>query len=227
MKIVINNLEFDYDLGVKLLKLKYDTPVEGLEDIWDSIETPKFTEICELQNVEQRRVAIDCYGLQRLHKELDAKLVDEQTVEKQTTWVLEDGTLETKQYSDTYKLYEIEGDIFRKENDKPWQKFKNEQYIVFKDTSTDREYLLWIDNNSVYSTNNDVKYFDRSKIYPITATQAIAWTITTNIPKGSIKEIIRQGDCILIKPKDNNIKKLSTFRHLTEAEYLTLLTNES
>jgi hypothetical protein len=227
MKVVIDNLEFDYDLGIKLLKLKYDTPIEGLENIWDSIETAKFTEICELENIEQRRVAINCYGLKRLHKELNAKLIDEKTIKKQTTWVLEDGTLETKQYDDVYTLYEIDGNIFNKEPDLRWEKFRNEQYIVFKDTSTDREYLLWINNSSVYSTNNNDKYIERNRIYPITATQAIAWTITTNIPEGNIKEIIRQGDCILIRPKDNNLEKLTNFRHLTEKEYLTLLTNES
>jgi hypothetical protein len=56
--------------------------------------------------------------------------------------------------------------------------------------------------------------------------QAIAWTITTNVPKGHIEDIIRQGDCILIKPK-GKYEPLVTARHLTEEEYKTLISAES
>jgi hypothetical protein len=65
----------------------------------------------------------------------------------------------------------------------------------------------------------------------VNSIQAIAWTITTDIPKGYIEKIIRQGDCVLIKPTndyflDKNIDKDKT-RHLTEEEYKTLLEVES
>ncbi len=55
---------------------------------------------------------------------------------------------------------------------------------------------------------------------------AIAWTITTNIPKGNIKEIYRQGDCILFRPK-GKYEPLNTPRHLTEKEYSKLMVSES
>lgn len=227
MNIVINNREFHYNLGCRILKLKYKEPFEGLEDIWEDIIPLSFKEICEIGNIEQRRIAIDCYGLQRLHKELNAKLVNEKSIKKTTTWVLEDGTLETKEYDDVYKLYQVEGNLFHNKNDDKRNKFNDQQYLMCKDTSTNREYLIWINNLSVYRTNNEIQtWVSDSELYPITAIQAIAWTITTNIPENYIEEIIRQGDCILIKPK-KGYKKLNTFRHLTEKEYLTLLTNES
>jgi hypothetical protein len=46
------------------------------------------------------------------------------------------------------------------------------------------------------------------------------------VPQGKIAKIIRQGDCILIKPK-GKYEPLSTPRHLTEKEYKTLLVAES
>jgi hypothetical protein len=47
----------------------------------------------------------------------------------------------------------------------------------------------------------------------------------TNVNMGNIEKIIRQGDCILIKPYDAN--GIGSVRHLTEDEYRTLLVAES
>ena len=60
---------------------------------------------------------------------------------------------------------------------------------------------------------------------PLNAIQAIAWTIQTNIPEGGIEKIVRQGDCILIKP--NTTERFRGERHLTEKEYKELLVAES
>jgi hypothetical protein len=76
----------------------------------------------------------------------------------------------------------------------------------------------------VYNTNNENSWnFEVSKI---NALQCIAWTIQTNVPQGNIEKIIRQGDCILIKPK-GKYTELNSPRHLTEQEYKTLLVAES
>ena len=93
-----------------------------------------------------------------------------------------------------------------------------------KDTSTDRNYFIWINPNSIYQTNNNERY--GYNIKKINAIQCIAWTIQTNVPIGNIEKILRQGDCILIKPK-GNYKPLDSARHLTENEYRTLLVAES
>ena len=66
--------------------------------------------------------------------------------------------------------------------------------------------------------------FDKSKVNAI---QCIAWTIQTNIAEGNIEKIIRQGDCILIKPKNMRSVGLVNDRHLTEKEYKELLVAES
>jgi acyl-CoA synthetase (AMP-forming)/AMP-acid ligase II len=101
----------------------------------------------------------------------------------------------------------------------------NSHFVKCKDTSTNREYLIWVNANEVWRTNktdNDYSF----EIKKVNATQAIAWTIQTNVPQGKIAKIIRQGDCILIKPK-GKYEPLSTPRHLTEKEYKTLLVAES
>ena len=54
MKIVIDNVQFAYDTGCKLLKLKGgESPFEELSDIWQDIVPLSFTEIAQLENLEQ------------------------------------------------------------------------------------------------------------------------------------------------------------------------------
>lgn len=220
MKIIINNRAFDYDLGCRLLKLKYKEPFEGLEDIWEDIVPLSFKEILKIPNVEDRRAAIDCLGLERLHQQVNSVLVDTKTINKTTTWVLENGEVKTFSYEDTYSLYKIPKGYFSNQND-AWNTLE-EYYVVFKDTSTDRQYLLWVNIFSVNRVNRPKEFLSEKA----DALEAIAWTIMTDVPEGEISEIIRQGDCILIKPK-GKYTKLSSPRHLTKKEYVELLTCES
>jgi hypothetical protein len=101
--------------------------------------------------------------------------------------------------------------------------------VKCKDTSTDREYLIWVDINNVWNvvTENN-KNLNRWEfnIKDIDAIDCIAWTIQTDIPKGRIEKIVRQGDCIMIKPK-GKYETLGRERHLTSKEYLELLVAES
>lgn len=229
MKIVIENLQFPYDLGCRLLKLKHneDCPFQQLEDIWADIQPMTFKDICQLENLEQRRVAILCLGLDRLIKEVKPILINKKTLKKQTTWVSEEGELVTKKFNDTYELYKVAGKYFDEGVKNQWRKAEDVYYVKCKDTSTDREYMIWVDVNDVYRVNNenDRWNFDIKKVNAI---QCIAWTIQTNIPKGNIEKIIRQGDCVLLKPKDMNfIGNDFNARHLTEQEYKELLVAES
>lgn len=226
MKMIIDNVEFDYNVACKLLKLKYkDCPFDSLTDIWNDIETLSFTDIAKLTNVEQRRIGILHLGMERLISQVEPKLINKETINKTTTWVDSNGELVTKEFKDTYELYQVSGDKLSKGLN-GWNKIPNSYYIKFKDTSTDREYLLWINPNNVFRTNNENGWY--KDIKDINAIQCIAWTIQTNIPKGSIKEILRQGDCILIKPKNKEkLEFLDTPRHLTENEYRKLLVAES
>ena len=221
MKIVIQNRVFPYDLGCRVLKMKNKNvcPFEELEDVWDKILPLEFGDIARIENIEMRRIAFLYYDLEKLVKEVNPTLLESETIEKETTWVNENGELVHKTFSDTYELYEVKAEhLF-----KGFSRRELFHYIKFKDTSTDREYMVWVDLDSVKSTNSTGRSVP--EINPI---QCIAWTITTNVPKGRIKEIIRQGDCILIKPKRGTelLSSVET-RHLTEKEYRELLTTES
>lgn len=229
MKIIIENTSFDYNIGCRLLKTKYrNVPFKGLEDIWEHIVPITFKEIAtEIQNIEQRRVAVGCLGLENIYKEVNPTLIKSETISKETFWVGENGELIKKNFEDTYELYQVNGNVWGEGAKVVWRKPENVHFIKFKDTSTDREYFIWVDAQSVYRTNNQDSWLNRgedfgSKITPI---QAIAWTIQTDIKEGGIEKIVRQGDCVLIKK--NKKSESGSVRHLTEEEYRTLLVYES
>ena len=229
MKIIISNVKFDYNVGCRLLKLKHnDTcPFADLEDIWNDIIPMTFKEIAKLENLEQRRVGVLCLGLERLANEIQPKLLDRQTLKKTTAYVDREGQLVTKEFDDTYELFEVDGEYFSEGIKNKLQKMQNAYYIKCKDTSTDREYFLWIEPRMVFQANtaNPTQHAYDYALEKINAIQCIAWTLQTNVPLGNIEKIIRQGDCILVKPK--NSKRLPKERHLTEKEYRTLLVAES
>ena len=233
MKIVIENHTFPYDTGCRLLKLKYENcPFPELNDIWNDIKPMSFTEIAELSNVEHRRIGVLCLGLERLAEEVKPKLLDRQVIKKTTMWVMPDGTMKEHKFDDVYELFEVDGEYFNKGQVNSWEKAQNCHFVKCKDTSTDRHYFIWVDLQSVYSTNFQRDGYtsyssggiDDDKKKKINAIHCIAWTIQTNIAYGNIKQIVRQGDCIMIKPKDRRVDKT---RHLTEGEYRTLLVAES
>ena len=230
MKIIVENTTFPYDLGCRLLKLKNGNvcPFPQLEDIWNDIEPITFKEIAKLENLEQRRVGIVCLGLEKLIKEVKPKLLNKQTIKKTTTWINKNGDLENKTFDDTYELYQVDGSYFS-EGLEQFQRMGDSYFVKCKDTSTDREYLLWVDLLNVYITNNaeNGKFGYGFATNKVNAIQCIAWTIQTNIQEGNIEKILRQGDCILIKPKDKSVAVLNEARHLTEKEYRNLIVAES
>lgn len=224
MNLVIDNLKFEFNLGCKILKCSGgDCPINGLEDIWEDIVPINFKEIAEIENTELRRIAFKRFGLERLISEVNPTLVDSQTISKTTTWINENGIEETINFADRYELYKVDGHILFP-NNKSWRN-EDVYYIKCKDTSTDREYLIWVNVNDVYRANNVGKGWISSSDVDLNAINCIAWTIQTNVPIGNIETIIRQGDCILIKP--TNEERLENLRHLSGAEYLELLHLES
>jgi hypothetical protein len=233
MKILINNVSFDYNTGCRLLKLKYEECPNtiDLQDIWEDIVPMTFKEIATtLKNIEQRRVAIQCLGLERLTKEVEPVLINTKSIKKTTAWVNPNGELVTKKFTDTYELYKVKGEMINQgiEGNR-WDKLNDVHFVKCKDTSTDRDYFIWVDAQSVYQVNNDRKWLSSDEDYgvQINAIQAIAWTIQTNVAKDNIEKIVRQGDCIMIKMKKSPGNTDVGFRHLTEVEYLELLVAES
>jgi hypothetical protein len=224
MKIVIENQKFDFEVGCGLLKLKHETPpFEEVKDIWDSIKPLSFVDIAKLKNLEERRIGILYLGLDRIVKEVNPTLISKRTLEKTTNFFDKDGNHITKTINDTYELFEVSGEVFSQGLDN-WRRVQNSYYVKCKDTSTDREYLIWVDLRSVAETNGLSRW--SVNVEEMTPIQCIAWTIQTNVPKGNIEKIIRQGDCVLVKPKNPN-DLLSEARHLTEEEYIELLVAES
>ena len=107
MKIIIDNVEFPFNEGCKLLKLKHgsntESPFKEIEDFWNEIEPLTFKEIITtFNNLEQRRIALSYLGLENLSKEINSKLVSTETISKQTTWVNKDGVTETIKFEDKY-----------------------------------------------------------------------------------------------------------------------------
>lgn len=230
-KLVLDNVSFDFDLGCKIARLKYKDCPENfnpIRDIWEDIVPATFADIARLPNLEQRRIGIRSLGLERLIKEVKPTLLNSTTLKKSNMWVNENGVLENFDFDDTYELYEVKGEVFSKGLDER-QKMKDCHYIRCKDTSTDREYLIWVDLESVWDTNYPDKkgwLRDQNYIKKITADMCVAWTITVNIKLGEIEEIYRQGDCILVKPKQG-YTTLDRPRHLTAQEYRTFMVAES
>jgi hypothetical protein len=163
--------------------------------------------------------------LEAIVKEVNSKLIKTETLKKETTWVTPEGDVVQHKFKDTYELWKVEGKDWGAGMDSTWGA-RDVYYVRCRDTSTDREYLLWVDNESVARTNNTKGWYSSSEADHITPIQAIAWTFQTNVPQGEIDRIVRQGDCIMIKRKSGSTGT-GTPRHLTEKEYRELLVAES
>ena len=227
-KIVIQNVVFPFDLGCRVLKLKGgDCPFDEIADFWNDIEPLTFVDIAKLENLEQRRIGISHLGIENIVSEVNPILLDKTTLKKTTTWINEFGVEETIDFDDTYELYKVSNNVLLSQEPSKhyiWRSETFSYYVKFKDTSTDREYLIWVDLNDVYRNNYEGWASDEEKEKIVTAIDCIAWTITTNVEKGNIKRMLRQGDCILIEPKE---KVFGEVRHITREEYNTLLEVES
>jgi 4-hydroxy-L-threonine phosphate dehydrogenase PdxA len=89
MKIIVNNVEFPFNEGCKLLKLKHGLssgcPFKEIEEFWNDIEPLTFKEIITVfKNVEQRRIGLLYLGLENLSKEIKSTLVSSETISKET-----------------------------------------------------------------------------------------------------------------------------------------------
>lgn len=231
MKIVIGNIKFDFNIGCRLLKAKYkQCPNEKLEDFWNEIVPITFNEIVkEFTNVEERRIAVGCLGIEQIEKQVSPKLISEKTIPKKTTWVNQQGELEQVSFNDTYKLFKVSKDNLGSGIEGRGWGISDAYFLKFKDTSTDREYMLWVDLADVIRNSAHYLQMGNGSIQnedAVDAIDCIAWTIQTNVEMGGIEKIVRQGDCILIKKKDD-ARTMGVPRHLSKDEYLTLLDLES
>ena len=55
MKLIVNNVEFPFDLGCRVLKLKHgeNCPMEQLQDFWNDIIPLSFKDIAQITNKDE------------------------------------------------------------------------------------------------------------------------------------------------------------------------------
>jgi hypothetical protein len=216
-EIVIDNSFFPFNEGCKLLKRKYQIcPKDiGIEDFWDEIEPISINDILQMQNIENRRICFKYIPQQEFLNTLEPELISSVTLDKVTNWVELDVQVK---YQDTYELYRVAGDKLIANLKDSFRTILDCHFVKFKDTSTEREYMIWVDLTAI-KQQSPYDYVD--------AISAIAWTIQTNLPVGQISSFIRQGDCIIFKPKESWDGQTIPTRHITRNEYLNLLIAES
>jgi len=219
MKIIINNVPFDYEMGLKVC-IAGGIQIEGLD--LNQEDTLTFKDIAMLQNIEQRRIAIFHFGTEKLLNEIEPVLVSKEILNK-TTECIVDEVLTTINYQDTYELYKVSG---KKLFGKNYGDIRDEYYVKCRDTSTDREYIIWVDISSVLRTNGKSEWSFRKGEEVVDAIECIAWTIKTDVPTEEIEYIVRQGDCVFVKTKKEDYEVVNT-RHLSKEEYINLLKFES
>lgn len=231
---VVDNVEFDHKVGMRVLRMKHreipasikgrhfvsGSKVMETDKAWEEATPMSFAEIGAIKNLEQRRIAFKYLDMEALVNGSKVKKEASETLKKKTTWVNPEGKLENHEFEDTYELWSIDATDLIGSNRRSMRFY----YVRMKDTSTDREYMIWVDRDDVARVNNT------NNPSPIAC---IAWTIQTTVPAASVKRIIRQGDCILVEPKAEHVEKLeknkakAQQRHLTEQEYRKLLELES
>lgn len=241
-RVMINGLSFPGETGLRILKLKHEScPFPKWQHAWDALSPLTFREIATLiRDVDRRRIAISFLGIERLLAEVESKMIKEETLEKLTTWVDPSGQIREHRFSDTYSLHRVRwttlfGDLTEETNrllNSNWNKPRNQHFVKCQCTSTGKTYILWVDLRQVYRTNHpevtrqdidDIGHWRIERL--VDPIEAIAWTFETRLAKGSIESIIRQGDCILMRPVIN--PQIDINRHLTGEEYRTLLRAES
>lgn len=136
---------------------------EIIEKDYDQTAPIQVKDAIKLANAEQRMVALRSFEPEQVAKELDATLLDSQTIEKkQIRWDKDLKPFE-HQYKDTYELYKIEGKTLG--INEWWWREPAIYFVKCECPSTDRLYYLYVPEEA--ANNKD-------------AIEAIAWTMRFN-----------------------------------------------
>jgi len=236
-EIMMENSRFSYPIGMKIFTRKYPDfetfakstflPKGGgipekVKADWDLYKEQELTvtEALSLTNLESRRVCFKYIGIENIFKQLKPEKVDAQTIHKNTR-VTKEGTL--AEFDDTYELYQVKSERLAGDKESERMRRISDFYILRCNcTSTGREYMIYIPD----LWNNPVGMLRNLRVGPKPdAIEAVAWTIQVDVPEGQIEEVVRAGDCIMVRPVENYTK--CERRHLTKKEYLERLTMES
>ena len=140
--IIIDNVPFDYDMGLKVLKIKntYNDNTVSLQEEASKVEDITLEELQTL-HMEQRSVCLRYMNVEEVLKRFNGILIDKVTLDKTSPTI--------GAYKDTFSLYNIpETDI---------------NILSFKDTSTDRKYFCFVKESksaltAIASTYPDISY---------------------------------------------------------------------
>jgi hypothetical protein len=137
---------------------------ESVKELYPNSSPITIREAIQLPNAEQRMAILRLFAPEEIAEELQAKLLDSQTIRKtQIRW---DKSLKPYKHTfeDTYSLYQIKaGELGIEE--RPWWKSPNVYFVKCKCATTDRLYYIYVPQDA--AKNND-------------AIEAIAWTMQIN-----------------------------------------------
>lgn len=248
--LIFAYMYFQYNGEIKNIPSRYFDKISKseCEESFNKIKDKKLKDYINISNIEDRRILLSEYLATESGKQeiLNVStLLSEETLDKKTWWY--DKTAEKEvTYKDTYTLYLVDLNKLFGGNNVGESAYG--YLLVFKDTSTTRHYMLWVDMRDILITNHDEKVVTNyDAIFKINqyseeglkqrlltflkkhvgAVDAIAWTITTAVPKDKIRGIIRQGDCILVDADIESRKELVHSYHLSREIYLKYMYKES
>lgn len=145
---------------------KYLEAVKQVEEMYDGLEPYSPKEVFKtFQNAEQKMCLLSLFAPEDIAKSLDSELIDTQTVtKKQTRTVIKDREnqndktnlnklqidnvgLEEIEYDDTYELHRSDKSVLGTDEDV--------FFVKCKDTSTEREYYLFVDPSAGEDVSKD------------------------------------------------------------------------
>lgn len=134
-----------------------------VEKTYDTLKAFTVAEALVLSNTEQRMVALRAFEVDTIAKELEATLLDKQTIKKRhIRWDKELKPHEVE-FEDTYELYQVEPQKIGFSGN--WWSNAALYFVKCNCPSTDRKYYLYVSRDA--AINND-------------AIEAIAWTMRFN-----------------------------------------------
>jgi len=230
----ISGISFDPGMGSRLLDIKnmgMSVPEGVVSEAMDG--HPASRQLVRLFSGDANRLsaALRALGVNGLLRDRTPELIHQETLYKMIRFVGPEGNLDTMWIHDTYRLLRIvmEDVRVRDIRDRPIENLTL-YYVEFNDTSTGKLYRMCVDMRiplSVKLNRDMVELNPGEHLESMNAVDAIASSITTHVREGEIGKIIRQGDCILIKPLKSSENPVDFSRHLRGDEYRRLLVWES
>lgn len=210
---------------IELLEFEFDIKLPSEEIVKSWIEPFTVKEALGLANEEQKRIAMSVFNAEQILSDGDLKSVGKETLTKtHPRWTVgADGEMseETVTFEDTYELFI--GNINNSRG-------VNAVYgiVKCKDTSTEREYYLFVDVATKRDRNREILEYTKDPI------EAIALTFRLPVPHEKLNiddvydSIYRQGDVIMSKLKPEYVgHKMTIDKPLTRKQYCDMIVTES